>query len=168
MTNKVKEFWIHFNDYSICSEDGIWGYAQNLAEAKVKLKQIAEDNNGTIVEETASKAQQLIHLLEMSKIGSYDNHLIYIYPESLGNPSFHLKYKDEWEVILQIKDLSILEVKKGDFKKGDQLLNKERKALIDYLNTSIGNMTKWEYLLHTWNSNNEQYEIPTDTPIPSE
>jgi hypothetical protein len=123
-----------------------------------------------MVKEDASKARKLISLLEMAKIGSYNNHLIYIYPEPLGNPSFHLKYKDEWEVVLQIKDLSILEVKNGTFTKGSQLSSNERKELIKYLQTKRPgrDISVWHFLIDTWNSNNEQYEIPTDTPIPSE
>jgi len=164
-----KEFWINFNKmyYSICSEDGIYGYAQNLKETNLKLNSTIKQFNGIAVIETDSKAKQLLKMLEMARIGTYDNHLIYIYSESLKNPSFHLKYKDEWEVVLQIKDLSILEAKKGNLKRGQQLSSKEKKALIDFLHSDKHGISVWKFLLANWNANNEDYEVSMDIPIPS-
>jgi hypothetical protein len=108
-------------------------------------------------------------LQEMSTIGVYDNHKITVYEEPFANPSFHVRYKDEWEVILQIKDFEILEKKFGKYEKGTHLPKKEIKELVNYLqqnNKFLKNNTNWEYLITTWNTNNPRYEVSIDFKIP--
>jgi hypothetical protein len=50
-------------------------------------------------------------LIEMARIGDMGNYSFWVYTEPLGNPSFHLKFKKDFEIVLQMKDFKILEVK---------------------------------------------------------
>jgi len=53
----------------------------------------------------------MIQILEMAQITSEGALSIWVYTEPLGNPSFHLKRKGEYEVALQIKDFGIFQWK---------------------------------------------------------
>lgn len=57
-------------------------------------------------------------LVEMARIGDAGPYSFWVYTEPLKNPSFHMKHKTDFEIVLQIKDLKILEVKhnKSKFK----------------------------------------------------
>lgn len=112
--------------------------------------------------------KDLFILKEMATVVRHNGYKITIYPEPQGNPSFHLSYNNEWEVVLQIKDLSILEnkVKTSNFKKNQQLPNNIKKELLEMLNTFRGKLTSWEFLLITWNANNPEYEVDLNLPIP--
>jgi hypothetical protein len=111
---------------------------------------------------------QPIFLTEMATVGVYDSHKVTVYEETLGNPSFHIKYKNEWEIVLQIRDFVILEVKHGNFKKGDKFPRKEYKDLIKFLNSNDEdlNISNWKYLIDAWNRNNPKYKISTSTQLP--
>ncbi|MBF0474175.1 MAG: hypothetical protein HQK91_13895 [Nitrospirae bacterium] len=103
--------------------------------------------------------QQLEPLNEMATVGYFDNkYQISIYPEPLGNPSFHLRCK-EWEVVLKINDFTVLEVT-SPFNKGTKLPNRIMKKLMQFLNSKheLGT-TNWKFLLATWNSNNPKYKV---------
>lgn len=62
-------------------------------------------------------------LIEMARIGDYGQYSFWVYSEPLKNPSFHLKHKTDFEIVLQIKDLKVLEIKSNQsrfkFKKGE-------------------------------------------------
>ena len=102
----------------------------------------------------------------LSMISSDNGYLIYIYPEPYGNPSFHVKFKNEWEVVLQIKDFVILETKFGKYAKGTRLPKWIEKDIKLILNKFQGKVTKWEFMLMTWNSNNPNYQVDLTTSIP--
>jgi len=104
---------------------------------------------------------------EMSRIFSKDGFVVYVYNESYSNPSFHVLYKHDFEVVLQIKDLYILEVKFGNFKKGTQLPNLYRKSLKNILLEEQDGISKWKFLLMTWNANNDyKYHVDINIPYP--
>jgi hypothetical protein len=61
-------------------------------------------------------------LTEMARIGTNGAYSFWVYTEPLKNPSFHLKHKTDFEIVLQMKDLNVLEIKynqsKFKFEKG--------------------------------------------------
>jgi len=107
---------------------------------------------------------------EMAKVYRNDTtgYEIRIYTEPLGNPSFHVLYKDVWEVVLQIKDLKVLEIKHGKlFKKGEFLPVNIKKDIINILNEyRKGRLTYWDFLLITWNAINEKFPVDESMRIP--
>lgn len=50
-------------------------------------------------------------LIEMARIGTKGAYSFWVYTEPLLNPSFHLKHKTDFEIVLQMKDLKVLEIK---------------------------------------------------------
>lgn len=114
--------------------------------------------------------EQLELLIEMSTVGYLDvakNYKVIVYTEPLGNPSFHLKYKNQWEIVLKLSDLSILEVKKGKFEKGQLLPTKISKDLKIFLNSIYkSDVTYWDQLLFLWNANNEKFPISLNRKLP--
>jgi hypothetical protein len=62
-------------------------------------------------------------LVEMATIGLYVGYKFMVYTEPLKNPSFHVRFKNDFELVLQIRDLKILEIKFNNthnkFKKND-------------------------------------------------
>lgn len=103
----------------------------------------------------------------MAPIYREENYKIAVFYEPLGNPSFHVFYRNDWHLSISIKDFSILEVKSGDFKKGNQLPTKIKKDIINILNKDMDeDITVWKYLILTWNVVNLKYTISTKTQIP--
>lgn len=105
-------------------------------------------------------------LSEEATVFSKDGYRFMIFPEPLGNPSFHLRYKDDWEVVLQIKDFMILENKFGFFKKNTFLPNSVIKQIKSILNEEEDEMTKWELLLQLWNNNNPSHKVNVKSYLP--
>lgn len=105
---------------------------------------------------------------EMSTVGRSEdgNYKLMIYPEPLGKPSFHVKFKNEWEVVISISDGTILERKFGKYQKGESLPSWIQKEITHILTTYVGKSDRWEHLLITWNDNNPNYQIPLTTKIP--
>lgn len=107
---------------------------------------------------------------EMARIGTTGELDIRIYPEKLGNPSFHIVHND-WQIIVEIKTFKILEVKKNhktqNFKKGELINRKLYKELVKLFNKKTDSrITNWIYLIETWNKNNPQYKININSKIP--
>jgi hypothetical protein len=104
---------------------------------------------------------------EMARIFKTGGYEVRVYGEPLGNPSFHLIYGDEWEVVLRIKDFEILEVKYGSLAKGCQLNNKVKKDIKRFLLSDRStDITYWKFLLMTWNAINFNYPIDESMEIP--
>lgn len=104
---------------------------------------------------------------EAATVRREDNYQFMIYPEPLGNPSFHVRYKDEWEVVLELMSFKILENKKGKFKKGGVLPKKIMKDIFRILKEKNEiNVLVWKYMLQTWNENNPKYEVSVKTKLP--
>jgi hypothetical protein len=104
---------------------------------------------------------------EAATVAREDNYQFMIFPEPLGNPSFHVQYKDEWEVVLEIMTFKILEVKYGKFKKGTILPKKIMKDILKILNSKDDlNILVWYYMRQTWNLNNPNYKIQVKQDIP--
>ena len=104
---------------------------------------------------------------EAATVAREDNYQFMIFPEPLGNPSFHVRYKDEWEVVLELFTFKILEVKFGKFKKGSYLPKKIMKTIFQVLNQKdeVGILT-WHFFLKTWNANNPNYKVDITKKIP--
>lgn len=90
-----------------------------------------------------------------------------IYPEPLGNPSFHVKYKNEWEVVLSLKNFKILESKFGKFHKGTNLPNKIMNKIYEVLKEKNSlDVLVWHFMRYSWNINNPKYQIEVKKEIP--
>lgn len=112
------------------------------------------------------EAMQLLQE-EAATVARYDNYQFMIYPEPLGNPSFHVRYKDEWEVVLELLSFKILEVKHGKFKKGNYLPKKIMKEVYDILSKKNElNVLIYHYMTQVWNDNNPKYKVSMKTNIP--
>lgn len=104
---------------------------------------------------------------EAATVAREDNYQFMIFPEPLGNPSFHVRYKDEWEVVLEIMTFKILEVKFGRFKKGYTLPRKIVKDIIRILQMKDELcILNWYLLRKIWNLNNPKYPITVKKDIP--
>jgi len=103
-----------------------------------------------------TRAKKVIMALdEMARIGFLKTKLgdleVRIYPEPLGNPSFHLLNKDQkYELVLQIKDLKVIEVKgKTSFKKNQCMPDSFMKEFVSWLreeNEFATSITNWKFL----------------------
>jgi hypothetical protein len=98
---------------------------------------------------------------ERALAGTAGQYSFWVYFEPLGNPSFHFCHKTDFEVVLQIKDLRILEVKKSEgrfsFKKGDALPKSLQGVVEGFLSqTSQKNpkLTNREVIALLWDSLN--------------
>lgn len=112
-----------------------------------------------------NKMDELRALDEMARIGVMDNYDFRIYSEPLGQPSIHVVSND-FEIVLYLKDLRVLEVKFNQKKSKYKFVKNElpQKDIIVAIkklmkkDTSIGN-SRVDYLLDSWNENNEKYQI---------
>jgi len=123
-----------------------------------------------MVDKTLTLFERLLHETlneEFAPVYRDEKYVIMVYNEPFGNPSFHFYYKNEWSIVLQIKDLQILKVKYGKFNKGQQLPNSIKKDLYKIFNKFyIKDITIWEHIIGTWNLCNRKYPISLNTPIP--
>ena len=83
-------------------------------------------------------------LWEMARVGEEGSYSFWVYTESLKNPSFHLKHKTDFEIVLQINDLKILEIKhnqsKFRFVKGEQ----PPSVILDLINNFLSKQNKYD------------------------
>lgn len=101
-------------------------------------------------------------LIEMARIGDAGPYSFWVYTEPLNNPSFHFKHKTDFEVVLQMKDLKILEIKhnnsKFPFKKGDQLpgvIHKLVQAFLKDKNKKLPHRSNEQAIDDAWKLLNE-------------
>lgn len=109
-------------------------------------------------------------LYEMARIGfTNDSYEVYVNTDDPGDiPHFHYRKKTTWE------GHTCIRLDKPEyFKHGNKqatLNAKQKKELIEFLNSKPIKTnrydTNWEYLLDTWNINNSNVEISTDTKMP--
>lgn len=63
-------------------------------------------------------------LTEMARLGDLGQYSFWVYSDPLKNPSFHVRHKTDFEIVIQAKDLTVLEIKNNasryKFKKGEQ------------------------------------------------
>ena len=106
-------------------------------------------------------------LLEVATVGSLSvkNTKYKIYPEPLGNPSFHISTTD-FEVVLQISDLRVLEWNRGKSKVKGGIPSDDIKRFFKWARSEKDGLNNWEFLLRTWNENNPRYRISLDTQLP--
>ena len=111
--------------------------------------------------------EEVLELNEMATVGSIpkNNTKYTIYPEPLGNPSFHISTTN-FEVVLQIRDLLILEWKKGKSKVKGRIPSDDKKQFFKWARSETDGINNWMFLLRTWNENNPRYRIGLDTPLP--
>jgi len=102
-------------------------------------------------------------LQEMAKVGNKDGYIFRVYKEPFGNPSFHLEYKNDFEIVLQIKDLKILEIKFNNshfkFKKNENIPGEIKKVVLDFLdeiNSIDPTKTNGEFLDVLWRALNQE------------
>ena len=87
---------------------------------------------------------------------------IRIYSESLGNPTFHLEKLKHFEIVMQIKDLKIIETKHEK----KQINKQDLKILLkwfDGFNKDV-KMNNWDWLKYNWNKENPKYKIDYSKP----
>ncbi len=103
------------------------------------------------------------YLREETTIGYNKNYKISIYPEPLGNPSFHIRYENgDNEQVFQIKDFKLLEPKRSKI----AFSLKETKEWLKEESDNFPTLTNWQVLLKQWNLNNIKYQIPENLEIP--
>lgn len=108
-------------------------------------------------------------LFEMAQIGDLDNKLIiYVRSNEGGNiPHFHIVDKQT----LGSKFHTCVKIENATYfhhtGKEDVLNSKQRKRLVDFLNsmTPLEN-TYWEFLLLTWNINNSNRKVNINQKMP--
>jgi hypothetical protein len=112
-----------------------------------------------------SRAKTLIETMmdiwEMARVGDIGPYSIWIYHEPLKNPSFHLRYKNDFEIVLQMKNLTILEIKfnntHNSFEKGKLPPKNILKLIKEFLklsNAKNNDVTNYQAMNIIWNSLN--------------
>lgn len=109
-------------------------------------------------------SEQYMKLYEMASVYSSPVFLIKVYTEPLGNPSFHLIKPNEFEVVLTLDNLKVLEVKfdkKKRKKMTFKLNSKEEKKLKNiFREIPRGDVENiWGQIVNYWNSLNPKFAI---------
>lgn len=143
------------------------GKKGGLVSSEAKAKAVRE--NGKLGGRPKSLSEKIDSfgmpqlLVEMARFGDYKGLSFWVYTEPLKNPSFHLKHKTDFEIVLQMKDLKILEIKNNDkpkqypFKKGDLPLAAILKTVKEFLalkNPKLPTVTNAQYFDALWDSLN--------------
>ena len=110
------------------------------------------------------------NLTEMARIGFTDDmYEIYINTDDPGNiPHFHYRKANEWDKFHTCIKIATAEYFHHTGKE-DVLNSKQRKELVKFLsskNETIENLTNYQYVIASWNSNNSSKKIPLDTEMP--
>lgn len=112
------------------------------------------------------------YVKEMATVGRFDKnakdvkpnglYTIRIYSEPLGNPTFHLEKINQFEIVLQIKNLKIVETKWV----GKEPNKQDFKTIIDWFikTNDKFNVTNWEFMKTLWNNENPKFEIDYKMP----
>jgi hypothetical protein len=109
------------------------------------------------------------YLMEMASIGDIDNKLIIIIrsndPENI--PHFHICDK----TTLGSNFHTCVKIENAEYfhhtGKEDVLNTKQRKALIQFLNSTCDlGISYWKFLIMTWNSNNSSKKISINCKMP--
>jgi hypothetical protein len=117
-----------------------------------KFERSDADNWGVLVEE-----------LTVGNLGE-KNMRVSVFTESLKNPSFHFKSND-FEIVFQIKDFKILEIKFGDVQ---DIEGKNFKKLLSWFKqpSNKPKMTNWQKMLNNWNTVNPESEVDENLQMP--
>lgn len=106
---------------------------------------------------------------EMAQIGGIDNNLIaYVRSNDPGNiPHFHIVDKST----LGTKFHTCVKIESPEYfhhtGKEGVLNSKQRKSLVNFLNSLTPlEISHWEFLLLTWNTNNSNKKLRMDLPMP--
>lgn len=106
---------------------------------------------------------------EMAQIGDLDNKLIiYVRSNEGGNiPHFHIVDK----ATLGSKYHTCVKIESAEYfhhtGKEDVLNSKQRKSLVKFLNSLTPlEVTHWEFLLMTWNTNNSNRKVNMNLSMP--
>lgn len=84
-------------------------HAVALGRIKSEAKAKAARENGKLGGRPRKLSESVD--VEMARLGDLGQYSFWVYNEPLGNPSFHVRHKTDFEVVLQLKDLKVLEVK---------------------------------------------------------
>jgi len=110
--------------------------------------------------------EKLVPIIEMATVGSHAGYKITVYTEPQLNPSFHVTYKKDFEIVLQMNNFKILEVKFGSFTKGEMPSNKilkDLKAFFKQKSKKSKSGSNWDALVFSWNILNDQ-ELSLEMP----
>ena len=106
---------------------------------------------------------------EMAQIGGIDNNLVaYVRSNDPGNiPHFHIVDKST----LGSKFHTCVKIESPEYfhhtGKEGVLNSKQRKSLVNFLNSLTPlEISHWEFLLLTWNTNNSNKKLRMDLPMP--
>lgn len=101
-------------------------------------------------------------LVEMARLGDLGQYSFWVYSEPLKNPSFHLKHKTDFEIVIQMKDGIILEIKSNnsrfEFRKGAQPPKQIVDVIAQFMNLKSlkdPTRTNGEFLPIVWKVLNE-------------
>lgn len=109
-------------------------------------------------------------LMEMARVGFFDEYEIYIHTDDPGNiPHFHI-----WDAETKgNKYHTCIKIEVPEYfhhtGKEDILNHKDKKDLMNFLNSKPKNKrfkTNWEYLVSMWNDNNSKIQVDEDKSIP--
>ena len=109
-------------------------------------------------------------LMEMARVGFFDEYEIYIHTDDPGNiPHFHI-----WDAETKgNKYHTCIRIDKPEYfhhtGKEDTLNSKDKKDLVKFLNSKPKNKrynTNWEYLVSMWNDNNSKINVDEDIEMP--
>lgn len=108
-------------------------------------------------------------LNEMAQIGYIGPYQIYVHTNDPGHiPHFHI-----WDLSTRGQNFhTCIRIDCPEYfhhtGKEDVLNSKQRKELVNFLNSSYRNrkQTVWQHLIDVWNDNNSDVEIDENTPMP--
>ena len=124
-------------------------------------------NSKTLNEKTPTKEWDDM-LLEMAQIGTFNKYTIIVWTNDSGNiPHFHIVDSstrgEEFHTCIKIEKPEYFH----HTGKVDVLNSKERKSLVDFLKNPIDeDISNWEFLIMTWNSNNLNKKLSKKIPMP--
>ena len=116
------------------------------------------------------KLNMLKPLMEMARVGFFDEYEIYIHTDDPGNiPHFHI-----WDAETRgNKYHTCIMIQVPEYfhhtGKEDTLNHKDKKDLMNFLIDKPKNKrfkTNWEYLVSMWNDNNSMIQVDEDQEIP--
>ena len=110
------------------------------------------------------------NLLEMARLGYFDDYEIFVFTNDSGKiPHFHIRDSNT----MGQKFHTCIRIDKAEYfhhtGKEDILNKKERKELVNFLNSKYRNRdneTNWSHLVDLWNDNNSDIELDDNTNMP--
>lgn len=105
---------------------------------------------------------------EMAQLGVFSNESLEVWIYASEGPVPHFHFKNSAKNIEGCIKLTASEYFSHNGK-GNTLNSSQRKALMNFLfapSEDLPTITNWQALVFLWNSNNRNYQIPNNTPMP--